>query len=1061
MPTRKIVVTSSQIVQDTYNPATPNEVICCTCQEVLFTGQNIHNTLLRLNAINGLTGIGVNYDGTLLEINGNPPTYPVYLNPGETFTFLVRICYQNLGVTDGYIKFQFSTNEHGVEDFYYLPLTCANLESFVSPIPINFGAVAYGGSSSQNVTITNTTIGAFDWEVVVGSCEGHNFTFVPDNGTIAPGSSAICVVTWTPTSIDEVLQCSFLFGFCKSPDIRIEVEGYSIQDCSCLCCTQVTIGTENGLLRDIDGLCGTSQLVTSTIADKKTMKFEFTYQNGISDGVKFWFNPILFAFVCDFSGVTAPPSVAWFIEYDNTMTDGVAVPMTLIGAGSNSLNQMNFNVQFVPTSAASGEFQILFDFFLVSDFENLINATTFSNNIKFKRNVATSLTDWANTLPSVYNANKRLCSMIYLRDPNVLVDGAPFECIETSSIRFSARWFNLGLYNGASEFNSPSFQLIRNGVVNNFSTIQQTQVVFNITIPSIYGGASGIILQLFDETQFDNSVDFLTNYNSSRAQILNVGVSGVIDNNFNSPSEFNYLGGDVWQVACYVDTLINPSSTYRIAAVVYANDTITANTFLSEPISVTEQPDPNCDCSPQVNSTFEQLFQSQESNCLRPAPKERIQHRLRLDSGGFKDCLDKWGALIPGVDWRNFLTRITLTIYKRANAFPTATQTTFFVYSQHVSNRVAGFPGGWQNLNDLIVQDSGSGLIESTYLTRVRWEQLPFSGQVLVAPTAQYMNRISAGPLSSTYITSNSVVQSWVDEDVFFEYTFQFDLSSLFGPGNLWNIIDAFRLNTIDFENDNSGFPPIIEEVKIEGYSITSETWQKIEGTFCPADFSSIRVYYYSNEDGDFVFFLEKSPFGLPYIQESEVNSSPFGIPLLSIPGVTYQDAVFSGGQAMIEFDPSIFTGLNEVNICGYISTPPALLVCNYFDRFIKTGGSSGMNMTGSPQTGGNWVLDIVNVTNGRYLGLSIDTGGVYPVPGQTYYFEYNCSTPPTKPINFYLGEVSATGTPVTIPVGATSGSFSFVWGSRIDGRSYVKVGSSGTNMTTTLNLKIGEGLCP
>jgi hypothetical protein len=1060
MPTRKIVVTSSQIVQDTYNPATPNEVICCKCQEVLFTAQNIHNTLLRLNDIDGLTGSGLNYGGTLLEINGIPPTYPVYLSPGETFTFLVKICYNNTGL-DGYIKFRFSTNEHGFDDFYYLPLTCANLESFVSPIPINFGAVPYGGSGSQNVTITNTTIAPFNWEVDPGNCEGHIFTFVPDNGTLAPGASTICVVTWTPSSIEEILQCSFLFGFCDKPEIRVEVEGYSVQDCSCLCCNNVTIGTENGLLRDIDALCGTNRLVTSTIADKKTMKFEFTYQNGISDGVKFWFNPILFAFVCDFSGVTAPPSVAWFIEYDNTMTDGVAVPMTLIGAGSNSLNQMNFNVQFVPISAASGEFQILFDFFLVSDFENLINATTFSNNIKFKRNVATSLTDWANTLPSVYNANKRLCSMIYLRDPNVLVDDAPFECIETSSIRFSARWFNLGLYNGASEFNSPSFQFYRNTLVNNFSTIQQTQVVFNITIPSIYGGASGIILQLFDETQFDNSVDFLTNYNSSRAQILNVGVSGVIDNNFNSPSEFNYLGGDVWQVACYVDTLINPSSTYRIAAVVYANDTITANTFLSEPISVTEQPDPNCDCSPQVRSTFEQVFQSQESNCLRPAPKERIQHRLSLDSGGFKDCLDKWGALIPGVDWRNFLTRITLTIYKRANAFPTATQTTFFVYSQHVSNRVAGFPGGWQNLNDLIVQDSGGGVIESTYLTRVRWEQLPFSGQVLVAPTAQYMNRTSAGPLSSTYITSNSVVQSWVEEDVFFEYTFQFDLSSLFGPGNLWNIIDAFRVNAIDFEPDNSGFPPIIEEVKIEGYSITSETWQTIDGTFCPADFSSIRVYYYSNEDGDFVFFLEKSPFGLPYIEESEVNSSPFGIPLLSIPGVTYQDAVFSLGQAMIEFDPSIFTGLNEVNICGYISTPPAVLVCEYFQDLACQGGSG---LTCNILGGGFMTLTANNASNGRYRQFGIDDGTLgYPAPGSTYVVEYSCSTPPTKAVNFWAGlGQSIRPADFTIPIGATSGTISFVWGGTDTiGRIYAKLGTSATNYTGVITLKFGTAACP
>ncbi len=1060
---RKIQITSSQIVQDVYNPASSNNILCCTCQEVLFTAMNVHNTILRVDAIDGLDGIaGSHFTGSLLEINGNPPTFPVFLNPGQTFTFLVEICWASTGY-DGYIKPTFSTIEHGLEPVYYVPLSCVDPSTFISPQPIDFGSVTYGGSGSQNVTITNTTIGAFDWEVVAGFCEGHNFIFSPSSGTLPAGASTICVITWTPSSIDEVLQCSFLFGFCKTPDIRIEVTGISTQDCSCLCCNQVTIGTENGLLRDVDGLCGTSKLVTSTIADKKLMKFEFTYQNGISDGVQFWFNPILFAFVCDFSGVLAPPSVAWFIEYDNTMTDGVAIPMTLIGAGSNSLNQLNFEVFFTPTNASAGEFQIQFNFFLIADFETLINATTFANNIKFKRNVATSLIDWANTLPSVYNANKRLCSMIYLKDPNVLVDGLPFECIETNSIKFSARWFNKGLYNGTSEFNSPSFQLTRSvGSVTNFSTIEQTKVTFQVTIPSIYGGASGIILQMFDETQFDNSVDFLTNYDSSRAQILNVGVSGIIDNNFNSPSTFANIAPNVWEVTCFVDTLINPGSTYRIAAVVYGNDTITANTFLSEPIQVTQEPDPDCNCTPKVTSNFDQLFQSQATDCLQPAPKERIKHRLTLDSGQFKDCLDNWGALLPGVNWRDYLKRITLTIYKRANAFPSALQTTFFVYAQHVSNRVAGFPFGWQNLNDLIVQDSGSALIETSFLTRVRWENSPFSGQVLVAPTAQYMNRTNAGALAATYISTNAVVQSWIEEDVFFEYRFEFDLSSVFGAGYAWNIVDAFKVNAIDFEPDNSGFDSIITNATIEGFSITSEVWQTIEGTFCPNDFSSIRVTYNSTEEGDFVFFLEKAPFGLPYIQESEVNASPFGIPLMSIPGVTYQDSVFDGTlQAVIQFDPSVFTGLTEVNICGYISTPPAVLVCEYFQNVFCQAGSSAF--TCASLGGGFMTLTATNASNGRYRQFGIDDGVLgYPVPGSTYVVEYSCSTPPTKVVNFWAGLDTARTPDFVIPIGATSGTISFVWGgSDTIGRIYAKLGTSATNYTGVITLRFGTAACP
>lgn len=1061
---RKLVIVSDQIFQNTYDPNDPNLIICDCCQTTTFTIQNVHNTNLKLLDILGATGGGFNYTSSLLSVNGDtPPNFGYWIAPGETLSFDLAICAE--GIADGYIKFQLVTAEHGVEQFYYIPLQCVDPFSIVTPQPLDFGEVLFGTSSTIPVNMVNNTIGLINWKVDAGFCNASEFTFSEIDGIIPFGASVSITITWTPSSQDQILDCFFLFGWCgKDPaNIRTNVQGSAKQDVSCLACTDVTIGTENGLLRDVDGLCGSLDLVTSTIADKKSMKFSFVYPNTLTNGVQIWFNPILFAFVCDFSSVLAPPSVAYYIEYDPSMIDGVQITMPLIGAGINALNQKNFEAFFTPTNAAGGEFEIQFNFFLISDFETLINATTFVNNIKFKRNISSGLTDWANVLPSVYNSNKKLCSMFYLKDPNVLVDELPFECIETNSIKFSARWYNKGLYNGASEFTSPSFQFTRSvGSVTNFSTIEKTKVTFDITIPSMYGGASGIILQMFDETQFDNSIDFLTNYDSSRAQIVNVGGVGVIDNHLNSPSTFANIAPNVWQVTCFIGTTINPSSTYRIAAVVYGNDTITANTFLSDPISVTELPDLDCGCKPDVISEFDQLFQSKETDCLQPAPKERIQHRLTLGSGTFKGCLDNWGLLAPGVVWRDFLKRITLTIYKRSNAFPSATQTTFFIDSIHISNRVAGFPGGWQNLNDLIVEDDGTAALKTFFLTRVRWENTPFTGQVLIAPTAQYLNRTNAGALSSTYISTNNVNNSWIEEDVFFEYRFEFDLSSIFGSGFTWNIVQAFKVNAIDFEPDNSGFDPILNGVRIEGLSITSGVYQDIEETFCPDDFSSIRIRYSSNEEGDFVFFLEKAPFGLPYIQEAEINASPFGIPLSSIPGVTYQDSVFDGSlTAMIEFNPSILSGASEVRLCGYISTPPAVLVCEYFQGVFCQAGSSAYAC--SLSGGGYIVLTCNNASNGRYRQFGINDAVIgYPVPGSTYVVEYSCSTPPTKVMNFWAG-LDAFRTPdFVIPIGATSGTISFVWGgSDTIGRIYTKLGNSATNYTGVVTLRFGTAACP
>jgi hypothetical protein len=269
-------------------------------------------------------------------------------------------------------------------------------------------------------------------------------------------------------------------------------------------------------------------------------------------------------------------------------------------------------------------------------------------------------------------------------------------------------------------------------------------------------------------------------------------------------------------------------------------------------------------------------------------------------------------------------------------------------------------------------------------------------------------------------------------------------------------------VNAIDFENDNSGFDSILTGVRIEGLSITSGVYQDIEETFCPDDYSSIRVTYTSNEEGDFVFFLEKAPFGLPYIQEAEINPSPFAIPLLSIPGVTYQDSVFDGSlQAMIEFNPSVLSGASEVRLCGYISTPPAVLVCEYFQSLTCQAGS-GLNC--AILGGGYMTLTGTNASNGRYRQFVINDGVMgYPVQGSTYVVEYSCSTPPQKAVNFWggLGQNSRPADFV-IPIGATSGTISFVWGGTDPiGRIFARLGASATPFTSVITLRFGTAACP
>lgn len=931
----------------------------------------------------------------------------------------------------------------------------------------------------SSVRLSAITFVGSDYSVTLVSINGTtpSFPITIAAGAIFYFDLEICSIT----KLDSYFTLNFTtLEHGKDEDTIIP---FDCDGTSCLCCIDGEIKTENGLLRPIAIDCGTSDLFTGTICDRKQLSFSFSYDNGLFDGIQFWLNPGLFVAICDATGITSPPSVAWFIEYDTSMIDGTPYSMNLIGAGGNTLNQTNFAVYFTP-DALNNKVTFLIDFFLITDFDSYLTGSTFSNDIKFKKNIVSAFTNYVNATPSVYNSIKKLCCLVYLKDPNILVGGLPLECSESFPIKFSARWYNRGLYNGASEFTNNGFTLQRTiGSVTNFSNIEQTEVIFKVTIPSTYMGCNGVIFQLFDETQFDNSVDFLFNYDSSRASITNIAVPGVLNNHFLSPSALTNLGGNQWEARCFVGTSINASSTYRVAAIVYGGDLAMANTFLSDPITATNLPDPDCGCSIETTSEFDQVFQSQETRCLQPAPKERIQHRLTLTEGTFKTCLENWGAL--KAEWREYLQRITLTIYKKIDSFPTSTQTTFFVYSQHVSNRVPGFPFGWQNLNDLIVQDDGTSDVITSFLTRVRWENTPFAGQVLIAPTAQFMNRTNAGALGSTYISTNAVVNSWIEEDVFFEYRFEFDLFEFFGSSYSWNTIEAFKVNAIDFEPDNSGFSSLLQAYRVEGLSLTSGIWESIDenegqGTFCPDDFEKIRIQYTPTPrtNGDFIFFLEPSPYGIATLQESEFNISPFGIPLNTIPGVLYQDIDFSSGYAAIVFDPSVFSGMTDVRICGYISTPAISNVCEWFPSYlIKTGSGNFSPANGTTQTL-QVVLNCAGIVNLRYKTFEvINSPTLTPVFGGNYILEVevinsNILISNPHPMEIRFGGNAPTRTPDAIIPPYTTGTIviPFVWGgngttpagiSINNVRITTGISSPDTPWSGTIKLKIGNSNCP
>ena len=920
---------------------TQNRVWISCCQTLTCTVTNTHNTPLTLTNTDLSFNIGALYSVTGISINGFTPyegNLPIVIPVGGTFQIVMDICHTGSSKFDvGTLKIQFTTAEHGLETNNFDFAVAHTIFPYVTPQPLDFGAVIFGTTGTANLSITNPTIGPMNFYIELGPCAESGFDLhTPINPVTIPGQTTdIIPIEWTPQMLDEILECQIgVIVECNGVNTKFDVKGVSEQDCSCLCCDEVGIATENNLLRTIKGFCATTEVFDrSAVCELKRIRFSFTYLNGLTDGLKIWFNPWLWSFWCDFDSkyssgtVDGPPPVGWFLNYNNsTMGVGVPTPMALIGTGSNFMAAKNFDVIF--EAMGPEQFTITFTFFQTQDLEDWTTANLVPNNPKWRRTdisainppVGGSLLN--NMFPSVYNMPKKLCSLFYLVDPNTTVDGQPFECAETQSINWTSRWYNSGLYGGPSEFTDHSFTFERNGsTVPNLSTVQPTKVYFQITIPPAYDSLNGVIFQLFDETQTNNSVDILTNYDSSRSEITNIGGISVLDNDLESPSDIISLGGGVYQITAHIGTGVNPSGVYRLAAIVYAKDTITVNTFISDPLEVTQTPDLECDgCGIKINDTnFRQYFQSNSRNCIQPVAKERINHFLQIGAGNFKDCLDAWGAPVP--DYREYINNITLNVYRRVEDFPTVGQTTFFIWQTHQSNRVIGFPGNWQNLGDMIVEDNGSSLIDINFETRVRWESTAFDGtSIMLANTPTYMNRTSAGPLGSTYVSTLGITNDWRSEVIYLEYKFRFDLSALFGQPYIVNQVSAFAIRPIQNESDNSGFPSILYKMVVEGYKDETGEWTGIEGPICPSDWDQIRVIYFANQNGDFIFFMNPLGGGVPQLQESEANNSPYSFPQMI--NVLSIDPDFSSGQAAAYLDLTTLTN-GTWELCGLISIPP------------------------------------------------------------------------------------------------------------------------------------------
>lgn len=1047
-----------------------NKIFCCWgCGNSSAVFRNTGTTTLTV------TDLVINYAGSgftvsLLSINFAPVSFPFTAIPDQVFYVIFQVCPDEPIVTLGDWTMHFVTEQYGADPDYTFGMVCIDTPDYGSwfPNPLNFADAVVGLPSTQTISFSNS--GAF-YQTFSPSVIGCTGVTVPSTVNVVPGNNYITFdITWTPAAEGETLSCSIDDG-CGS---TINLTGNSVaapcEDCFCL--LDLTIETEKDYLPAVSGLENGDVLYnTASFLERKIAVFSFIYPAGINSQWKFQFTPALFLTECfnPFEGDTISLPVHYSVTYlQSLMPDGIPTPMTLIGAGANEMNVTNWECSFTPISAALGTFKVEFQFYHVKDAETWLDSTLDDNLLKFKRATLSCPTDWTNTFTSVYRKQQLLGSAFMVVDPTILDENFNFTyCQKVNCLPYAARFYNKGLYNQPSEFLNPTWTLSRTtGTVSNFSILEKTRVEFRITIPAPFGGGEPVcVYHVFDVTNVNNNVDFFASSDSSRYRVENYGGTAILDNHLVRPAGIANISGE-WVFYMYVGQTINPTAKYRVAAIVYDSDKTMVNTFLSEEITVTRYPDMNCECEPQIQSTFIQYWQETGTDCFRPVAKERIGHRLILQDGGFTECLSSIG--IQDFDWREQLQSVQLNIYKRIDGYPSATKTAFFQYQTHKSIRNGAFLGGFQNLNDMVVADVGANqIVIGINNIRVPWEDVPFSGgQVLTANTATYLNRTNAGGASTAAITANNVVQSWIDETVYFEYIFTYQLRDQVGEPFFWNIVKAFPVSAIELEPTNSGEGNIITDVIIEGLDPITGLYVEIEPPICFKDWDAIKLTYQADREGNFIFFMEKEPFGFSTIVENDELDSHYGMTNLNNPLVLSMDTFYDPVtfQASVVLDAPNFDD-SKYRFCGYISEPQAPEACGYFKRYAKIAGS-GTGFGYSPNIQQNFdATATFNAVTFAYLTLQVQIipgDEQFPLNGNTYVFEWNYTSPTTLATSVWFGRLNNSGTPdLIIPAGSTSGSFSFTW-NNYTGFGYIHMRwQTGTAMTNTGVFKLGNELCP
>ncbi len=799
-------------------------------------------------------------DFTILEVDGqpwdNPLTNSIVLTATNSITLRMLLCpCQPLntpwyaGITVKYqggqedFRWEFETVD--IDESPWNPLTITDLEFNPCINNLQFcddqqGFFYYNNPTALYYPVTlnvscGSAIGLVTWYLNDVQQIGNVLSIPPF--TTAKIGFGFCVGFTTPEVCSiEVLTCDF------DPDqITLTITPTNCGPCG-IGCIDYGIITEGNYLSPVTALCPSIPLAyydKAAIGEKKFLYFTYSYSNGFQNGpVNIYFNPGLFATNCglfnlnlEYNGgqIDHAPEFGWTLITDPANINLGPIPMGLYGTNPGALN--TFKNWVVTASITQTTVTINFEFYMVAQY-GFINNSVFPNQFKLTRALYTQA-EFDNSAISVYNGPAFFNTLFYLEDPNVPITidlpfplpdlTRPYFCHVLKCVQFAARFWNKGLQDILpSEFTNPDWQLSRtSGVVTNFSAFEKTKIRFRIT-NTFVTPITKIIFWVFDKSKTDDTVDFLTNYDSSRSAITTLGGVSVINNHLQSPSTFTGIGGNVYEATAYIDTNLDPAGEWCIGAIVYNEGAEMVNSFISCGYLVNQYPDDVC-CTLEIAPEWLDYYNIEDELCFSPVPKERVKNRLTIENGSIGACFASWGL---GKPWYKYLTSINLKIYREVNNFPNSGEKTYFLFDEHQSNYISGFPGNFDNLDNEFTCVESGGVITTEWTGRVRYESnlIPNAGQVFTANSSTPLNWVPAGFAGAGYVTTNGITYNWADQDIYFQYVLKFDLTAFFPVPFVVNYAYRSHLHPMDFELNPSPWSNWFLPLEVYGWKNGNQT---------------------------------------------------------------------------------------------------------------------------------------------------------------------------------------------------------------------------------------------